>query len=170
MSVIKKVRIVSAEIARDAKRVIQRVRSMVRHFLSEDDVSVNLSMFSSDVPSVREGETGNYHIVITNVTKHPQWTRLAIDIYKQGDPAHANGRRAYLDQKIFLRCRYSQVVSLVYNWKDFAAFEIDGITVYPNNFRQEDCGGEGIYLLKAALIDEKNEPFDELVIAQRFFK
>jgi hypothetical protein len=167
MSVVEKVRRVSAEIVRDAMRVAGRAYSMVRHFLSEDDVSVNLSMFSGDEPSVKEGETGNYRIIITNVTKRPQWARLAIDICKKGDPARANGRHVYFDKRIFLRCRHSQVVKMAYNWKDFAAFEIDGVTVHPNNFRLENRADEGIYFLKAALIGEKNEIFDKLVIAQR---
>lgn len=150
----------------DLKKTITGITALIRHFLSSDDISTSLSLFSSSSILAKEGKESNYEITLANNTASPCWARLLIDIYLKNNPVHPEGHRAYFEKKIFITSRENQRIKISYNWKDKTIFEINGVSLNPDNVWRGECETKGKYFVKAVLLNEEGKPFDQLTIVQ----
>lgn len=66
-----------------------------------------------------------------------------------------------------MRAHESQHVHIIYDWKDHAIIEIDDVPFKQDVFWSGECESMGKYVVKAFLIDEKGEVFDELILIQK---
>ena len=65
-----------------------------------------------------------------------------------------------------MRAHESQSLRIIYDWKDYAVIEIEGVPFEQDVFWSGECESKGKYFVKALLLDEKGEAFDELTLVQ----
>ena len=151
---------------RDAKRTLAGVFAMRRHWMVTDDIAVTLSQFSSN-GTAREGDLAEFEIVLANNASTNSWVRLMVDIYLKDNQTHPDGHYAYFEKEIYLRGQDSQRLEVFYDWAQNVTFVIDGVPIAADHIWRGDCRATGTYLVKAILLTNMGEPYEELAICNR---
>lgn len=154
---------------KDIQRAIGGIFAIVRYACSADVVSVSISLFSADAAHVRRGEDSRYELILVNNTVQHCWMRVLIDIYLRENQTHPHGHVAYFAKHIFVRSRGSQRVAVMYDWQEHARFLIDGVVCAPDRIWRGPCQADGVYLIRAMLFTDKEEPCEALTLTQRVF-
>jgi hypothetical protein len=154
------------DIFRDAGKVVKGLFSIFWYGISKDKISVSLSVFRTNSQVVKQGDNCTYEIGICNISKHSITVKFLFDIYLKENPVHPNGHYGYFEKSIFVQAHKSQDFRIIYDWKDYAVIDIDDITLEPDVFWCGECESKGKFIVRALLLDEKGETFDELTLVQ----
>jgi hypothetical protein len=151
---------------RDVKRSLAGVFAMGHYWMAKDDIAITLSQFSSS-STVREGQLAKFEIVLANNASTNSWVRLMVDIYLKDNQTHPEGHYAYFDKHIYLWGQASQRLEVFYDWAQNATFVIDGVPIAADNIWRGACRTTGTYLVRAILLTNMGEPYEELAICNR---
>jgi hypothetical protein len=151
----------------DIDKAMQGLLALAQHLKASDEAAVSLSRFSAASASVRQGETAAYQIKLLNQSQAHLWLGLVVDIYSRENPVHPDGHHAYFRKELFVPGRASRELAFHYNWRDLAAFVIDGIAFAPDSAWFGPCRAPAGYLVRAQLHSEEGDLVEELQLLQR---
>ena|SRR5947209_3087052 len=150
----------------DRKKIITGLHSLWRYCRTRDDISLSLSRFSSDSALAKEGGLNCYECLVANNTTQHRWVKLLIDIYLKDYPVHPEGHYAYLAKRIYVRSGECQAIELRYNWNDRGSFSLNGMVLPPDDLWRGGCRAQKQYVVKALLLDDGGEIYEDLQIVQ----
>ena len=150
----------------DAYKVVKGFFAILRYGISKDKICLSLSHFSTASQVVNPGHNCAYTVGICNTSKQNTWVKLLFDIYLKENSVHPEGHYGYFEKAIFVRAHESQTFCIIYDWKNGAIIDIDDVSFEADVFWCGDCESKGKYVVKALLLDEKGEAFDELTLVQ----
>jgi len=154
------------DVFRDAGKVIKGFFAILWYGISKDKIRLSLSFLYTTSQVVKPGYNSTYEIGICNISRQSVWVKLLFDIYPKENSDHPNGHHSYFEKAIFVRAHESQSLRIIYDWKDYAVIEIEGVPFEQDVFWSGECESKGKYFVKALLLDEKGEAFDELTLVQ----
>ena len=152
---------------RDIRRTVCGLGSLIKYCFEKDDISLALSLFSSNSSSITAGNTYTYDVILLNNTSQDIRVSLLFDIYLKSKSVHPEGHFAYYVKNILIRSHQSTSAVISYNWNDCLKFNIDGHIAEPDNVWRGVCSSKGAYLIQAALLDEQGTCLDKLTIVQQ---
>jgi hypothetical protein len=154
----------------DAYKVIKGFFTILRYIISKDKTLLGLSHFSTASQDAKSGLNCTYAIGISNTSNQSTWVKLRFDIHLKENSVYPEGNYGYFEKAIFVHARESQSLRIIYDWKDCFVIEIDDVSFEPDVSWPVDSKSMGKYSVKAALLDEKGEAFDELTLVQNLSK
>ena len=170
------------ELLGDIKKTLFGLVAIGRHCLTQDQLSVSLSQFSTPTPQAQVGVAKAYEIVLANNANQHRWGRLVIDVFlKQASQTSRassipQGHMACVEKRIFVRRGTSQKVGLVYNWRERMSFELEGVVFAPDHFWYEPSRAcDAAYWVRVKLLARSRsgpgsgpeEQLEELALVQR---
>jgi len=131
----------------EAKRMLGGLRSIQRQLPEPDPTTLAISIFSAANRIAREGEFSSYEISIASCRPDNIWVDLEIDICSQDSQL----QRCGFSKRIFVRPRIQMMVGLKFDWKEDAAFDIEGVEFPADEFRRGLSTEMGPHVLTASL-------------------
>ncbi|MBI5675433.1 MAG: hypothetical protein HZC48_06350 [Nitrospirae bacterium] len=163
---IKRIRKCTPFIIGDIRSIISGIINFARYSLSDENVPVSLSLFSSASYKTETGRACRYDVSIANNTPQGLWINFLIDIYQKNNPAHPEGHYAYYEKRVYLQTQASQKIKIIYDWEKPPLFDIDGTVFSPDNSWRGSLKEKGKYLLHAILKAEDGNFIEQLTLIQ----
>ena len=165
----------------DIKKTLFGLVVIGRHCLTQDQLSMSLSQFSTPTAQAQVGVAKAYEIVLANSADQHRWGRLVIDVFlKQAsqDSFIPHGHMACVEKRIFIKRGTSQKVGLIYNWRERMRFELEGLVCAPDHFWYEPSRARAAtYWVRVKLLARSGsgselgsgpeEQLEELALVQR---
>lgn len=150
----------------DTKRIFSGLFSLLRYIFEREEISLSLSLFSTDSQNSRMGETSTYELILVNNSNNTLWARVLLDFYKKDNPVHPDGHLAYFEKKVLVKKRTNEKIVMYFNWQNDARFEIDGVISGPDGTWHGNCELSGTYNVFAVLLNETGNQLETLTIIQ----
>jgi len=150
----------------DLRRIISGVINLVRCSVSNENIGVSLSTFSTASFRTEIGKECRYGVSIANNSAQGLWSILLIDIYLKENQKHPEGHYAYYEKRVYLRGRESQNIEIIYNWKTPPLFKIEGAAFSPDNLWRGSLNAEGRFIIHALLKSSENAVIEHLTLLQ----
>lgn len=149
----------------DVPRVLAGVSAFRRHARSTDDTRVGLSVFSTSSHVVTRHARCTYHAAIANLTPFDRYETLRIDVWSAEAAGVPHGRYASFEKRLILSARAGSHLSITFDWSAEARFVLSGVALGPDAFAKGPCSTDGLYVVRATLVDAaglEHEPLDVL--------
>lgn len=147
-------------------RIVSGCFGFVRYLFASDDISVCLSMLSTETFTATMGQCKQFEIVICNCADRSLTRRLAVHVSRKKKFQWRKARWASYDTKIHMGARGTKKVEFIYDWAGNAFFVVA-------NVRQELLslwGGNGpepgLHCIDAVLLDSEGRTCDRLTLLQ----
>jgi len=154
----------------DIKRFFSGFFALLRYIFEREEISLSLSLFSTDSQNSQIGKTSAYELTLANNSNDDLWARVLFDIYRKDTPSHPDGHVAYFVKKVFIRSNESKTLSIQYNWQDNARFEIDGVSQEADAAWLGSSELSGLCNINAVLLNESGNSLETLTIIQNLTK
>lgn len=150
----------------DTKRIFSGFFALLRYILEREEISLSLSLFSTDSQNSQIGKTSAFELTLANNANEDLWGRVLLDFYRKDNSIQQDGHWAYFEKKVFVKNRTNQKIVMHYNWQEDARFEIDGVISAPDSTWHGNGEVSGKYQVFAVLLNETGKTLETLTIIQ----
>jgi hypothetical protein len=151
----------------DLERMGRGCATFARHALDDAPVSGGISLFSTPSHLTCEGTPCAYQLVLVNARPHEILQTVRVDISAEHRAHGADGHYASFQKDFLLPVRQSASISIQFDWRDQARFELGAASLRPDAFHRGACSASGPYVVRASLLDLNGRICEQLTLRQR---